>query len=152
MTGVKIGIGFGQWKYGLPEPDLLCRSAELAEAVGLDSLWLSDHIVTRNPTLDITCLFAMIAARTKRLKMGPSVLTLPARHPVQVAKTYATLDYISGGRMIMAVCRGRSAANGWTKASRSCANCGRSPTSPITGSSITSTTCPSSPGRARARW
>ncbi len=103
MSGVKIGIGFGQWKYGLPEPDLLCRAAENAEAVGLDSLWLSDHIVTRNPTLDITCLFSMIAARTKKLKMGPSVLTLPARHPIQIAKTYATLDYISGGRMIMAV-------------------------------------------------
>jgi probable F420-dependent oxidoreductase len=104
MSGVKIGIGFGQWKYGLPEPELLCRIAEHAEAVGLDSLWLSDHIVTRNPTLDITCLFAMIAARTKRLKMGPSVLTLPARHPIQIAKTYATLDYLTGGgRMIMAV-------------------------------------------------
>lgn len=103
MSGVKIGIGFGQWKYGLPEPDLLCRAAETAEAVGLDSLWLSDHIVTRNPTLDITCLFSMIAARTKKLKMGPSVLTLPARHPIQIAKTYATLDYISDGRMIMAV-------------------------------------------------
>lgn len=103
MSGVKIGIGFGQWKYGLPDPQLLCTSAEVAEAVGLDSLWLSDHIVTRNPTLDITCLFAMIATRTKRVKMGPSVLTLPARHPIQVAKTYATLDYLSGGRMIMAV-------------------------------------------------
>jgi probable F420-dependent oxidoreductase len=103
MSGVKIGIGFGQWKYGLPEPELLCNAAEFAETMGLDSLWLSDHIVTRNPTLDITCLFAMIAARTKRLKMGPSVLTLPARHPLQVAKTYATLDYVSNGRMIMAV-------------------------------------------------
>lgn len=103
MSGVKIGIGFGQWKYGLPAPDLLCEYAETAEAVGLDSLWLSDHIVTRNPTLDITCLFAMIAGRTRRIKMGPSVLTLPARHPVHVAKTYATLDYLSGGRMIMAV-------------------------------------------------
>jgi len=103
MSGVKIGIGFGQWKYGLPDPEALCTCAEVAEAVGLDSIWLSDHIVTRNPTLDITCLFAMIAARTTRVKMGPSVLTLPARHPVQVAKTYATLDYLSGGRMIMAV-------------------------------------------------
>jgi alkanesulfonate monooxygenase SsuD/methylene tetrahydromethanopterin reductase-like flavin-dependent oxidoreductase (luciferase family) len=35
--------------------------------------------------------------------MGPSVLTLPARNPVHVAKTYASLDYISGGRMVMAV-------------------------------------------------
>ena len=103
MNGVKIGIGFGLWKFGLPEPQAICEYAETAEALGLDSIWLSDHIVTRNPTLDITCLFAMIAARTKRIKMGPSVLTLPARHPVHVAKTYATLDYISGGRMIMAV-------------------------------------------------
>lgn len=103
MGGIKIGIGFGQWKYGLPGPELICTSAELAEDLGLDSVWLSDHIVTRNPTLDITCLFAMIAARTKKLRMGPSVLTLPARHPVQVAKTYATLDYLSNGRMIMAV-------------------------------------------------
>ncbi|HZP46729.1 MAG TPA: LLM class flavin-dependent oxidoreductase [Candidatus Binataceae bacterium] len=103
MSGIKIGIGFGQWQYGLPAPEQLCQYAEAAEAVGLDSIWLSDHIVTRNPTLDITCLFAMIAARTKRVKMGPSVLTLPARHPVHVAKTYASLDYLSGGRMIMAV-------------------------------------------------
>jgi probable F420-dependent oxidoreductase len=103
MSGIKIGIGFGQWQYGLPEPDLLCRYAETAEDVGLDSIWLSDHIVTRNPTLDISCMFAMIAARTKRVKMGPSVLTLPARNPVHVAKTYATLDYLSGGRMVMAV-------------------------------------------------
>lgn len=103
MSGIKIGIGFGQWKYGLPDPETLCLYGEVAEAVGLDSIWLSDHIVTRNPTLDITCLFALLAARTRRVKMGPSVLTLPARHPVQVAKTYATLDYLSGGRMIMAV-------------------------------------------------
>jgi probable F420-dependent oxidoreductase len=103
MSGVKIGIGFGLWNYGLPGAESICGYAELAEAVGLDSIWLSDHIVTRNPTLDISCLFAMIAGRTKRLKMGPSVLTLPARHPVHVAKTYATLDYISEGRMIMAV-------------------------------------------------
>ena len=103
MNGIKIGIGFGQWQYGLPEPELLCKYAETAEDMGLDSIWLSDHTVTRNPSLDITCLFAMIAARTRRMKMGPSVLTLPTRHPVQVAKTYATLDYISGGRMVMAV-------------------------------------------------
>jgi probable F420-dependent oxidoreductase len=103
MNGVKIGIGFGLWRYGLPAPEEICQYAETAEAVGLDSLWLSDHIVTRNPTLDIACLFAMIAGRTRKLKMGPSVLTLPARSPVQVAKTYASLDYLSGGRMIMAV-------------------------------------------------
>ena len=34
MGGVKIGIGFGQWKYGLPDPELLCTSAEIAEDMG----------------------------------------------------------------------------------------------------------------------
>lgn len=105
MSGIKIGVGFGLWRLGMPSPDTICSYAERAEAVGIDSIWLSDHIVSRNPELDISCIMAMFAARTKKIKMGPSVLTLPARDPVQVAKTYATLDYLTGscGRVIMAV-------------------------------------------------
>jgi probable F420-dependent oxidoreductase len=48
-------------------------------------------------------MMAAIAARTSRLKFGPSVLMLPLRHPIAVAKEIATLDYLSGGRVIMAV-------------------------------------------------
>jgi alkanesulfonate monooxygenase SsuD/methylene tetrahydromethanopterin reductase-like flavin-dependent oxidoreductase (luciferase family) len=105
MSGVKIGIGFGLWRLGMPSPTTICNYAERAEAVGIDSIWLSDHIVSRIPDLDITCIMSMFAARTKKIKMGPSVLTLPARDPVQVAKTYATLDYLTGScnRVIMAV-------------------------------------------------
>ena len=105
MGGIKIGIGFGLWQFGMPSPDTICSYAERAEDLGIDSIWLSDHIVSRQPSLDISCVMAMFAARTKHIKMGPSVLTLPARDPVQVAKTYATLDYITGGcgRVIMAV-------------------------------------------------
>ena len=105
MSGTKIGVGFGLWRLGMPSPDTICSYAERAEALGIDSIWLSDHIVSRNPELEISCIMAMFAARTKTIKMGPSVLTLPARDPVQVAKTYATLDYLSGsrGRVIMAV-------------------------------------------------
>ncbi|MBI3303866.1 MAG: LLM class flavin-dependent oxidoreductase [Deltaproteobacteria bacterium] len=105
MSGIKIGVGFGLWRLGMPSPDTICSYAERAEDVGIDSIWLSDHIVSRNPELEISCIMAMFAARTKKIKMGPSVLTLPARDPVQVAKTYATLDYLSGscGRVIMAV-------------------------------------------------
>jgi len=105
MNGIKIGIGFGLWRLGMPSPDTICSYAERAEDVGIDSIWLSDHIVSRQPDLDISCIMAMFAARTKKIKMGPSVLTLPARDPVQVAKTYATLDYLTGscGRIIMAV-------------------------------------------------
>lgn len=105
MGGIKIGIGFGLWRQGMPSPDEICAYAERAEDLGIDSIWLSDRIVSKQPTLDIACVMAMFAARTKRIKMGPSVLTLPARNPVEVAKTYATLDYLTGGnrRVIMAV-------------------------------------------------
>lgn len=105
MGSVKIGIGFGLFRLGLPSPAEICALAERAEEVGIDSVWLSDHLVSRNPHLEIASVMAMMAARTGRLKMGPAVLTLPARHPVEVARTYATLDYLSGGsgRIIMAV-------------------------------------------------
>jgi probable F420-dependent oxidoreductase len=121
MSGVKIGIGFGLWRLGMPTPDTICSYAERAEDVGIDSIWLSDHIVSRQPDLDISCIMAMFAARTKKIKMGPSVLTLPARDPVQVAKTYATLDYLTGGRgrVIMAVGLGSDP--------RDCLACGINP-------------------------
>lgn len=104
MSGTKIGIGFGA-RLGLPSPETLCAYAERAEDLGIDSIWLSDRIASPQPHLDIACVMALFAARTKRIKMGPSVLTLPARHPVEVARTYATLDYLTGGcgRVIMAV-------------------------------------------------
>jgi probable F420-dependent oxidoreductase len=105
MSSVRIGIGFGGFRGGLPEPKDICRYAELAEDLGIDSIWLSDRVTSSQPHLDITCIMALIAARTQRIKMGPSVLTLPARDPVLVAREYATLDYLSGGkrRVIMAV-------------------------------------------------
>jgi probable F420-dependent oxidoreductase len=121
MNGVKIGIGFGLWRLGMPSIDTICAYGERAEDLGIDSIWLSDHIVARQPDLDISCIMAVFAARTKKIKMGPSVLTLPARDPVQVAKTYATLDYLSGScnRVIMAVGLGSDP--------RDCVACGIAP-------------------------
>lgn len=105
MAKVKIGIGFSISRAGIPDADEICAFAERVEELGIDSIWPSDHIVSRQPSLDVACLMALFAARTRRIKMGPSVLSLPARDPIQVAKTYATLDHLSGGRrrIIMAV-------------------------------------------------
>ena len=105
MGKVKIGVGFSISRAGIPGPDEICAFAERVEELGLDSIWPSDHVVTRQPSLDVACLMALFAARTKRIKMGPSVLSLPARDPIHVAKTYASLDHLSGGRrrIIMAV-------------------------------------------------
>jgi len=103
MSGIKIGIGLGTARSGVATPAQLCDYAERAEGLGIDSVWLSDRIT--GTQLDITAVMALIAARTRRIKMGPAVLTLPAHHPVHVARAYATLDHLSGGcgRVIMAV-------------------------------------------------
>lgn len=98
MGGVKIGVGFSLVRGGLASADEIGAFAERVEDLGIDSIWPSDHIVTRQPSLDASTLLAFIAARTRRVKMGPSVLVLPPRDPVQVAKVYATLDHLAGGR------------------------------------------------------
>lgn len=105
MGKIKIGVGFSISRAGIPDAREIGLFAERVEALGIDSIWPSDHIVSRQPSLDVHCLMALIAARTERVKMGPSVLSLPARDPVQVAKIYATLDHLSGGRrrVILAV-------------------------------------------------
>jgi alkanesulfonate monooxygenase SsuD/methylene tetrahydromethanopterin reductase-like flavin-dependent oxidoreductase (luciferase family) len=103
MSGITIGIGFGTARTGVPTPAEICSYAERAEDLGIDSIWLSDRIT--GAQLDIACVMALFAARTKKIKMGPSVLTLPAHNPVHVARSYATLDHLTGGRrrIIMAV-------------------------------------------------
>jgi probable F420-dependent oxidoreductase len=105
MSAIRIGIGFGGGRLGLPSLAALGDYAERAEDLGIDSIWLSDRVTASYPHLDMTAVMAYWAARTKRIKMGPSVLTLPARNPVLVAREYATLDYLTGGcgRVIMAV-------------------------------------------------
>jgi probable F420-dependent oxidoreductase len=105
METVKLGIGFGGWRLGTPNAATVFELIDKAEAWGIDSIWLSDHIIDVgvHPELDTPSMLAAIAARTTRVKMGPSVLSLPLRHPVITAKTFATLDYLAPGRVICAV-------------------------------------------------
>lgn len=105
MDDVVIGVGLGGFAGGAPEPNELFRYVERADALGIDSIWMPDHVISQSPEFDPSVLMAVIAARTTDIKMGPSVLTVPARNPVEVANTYANLDYLTGGRgrVIMAV-------------------------------------------------
>lgn len=95
---IAIGVGLGSFGGGLPEPSELFRYVERADELGIDSLWMPDHALSGRPELDPTVLMSAIAARTSRIKMGPSVLALPGRNPVAVANAYANLDYLTGGR------------------------------------------------------
>jgi probable F420-dependent oxidoreductase len=108
---VKIGVGFGLWRLGMPTAETIAHVAEKAEEWGLDSFWLSDHLLSPSPELDVVATLAVLASRTTHIKLGPSVLLLNLRHPLLVAKSFATLDYYSHGRMVMAVGTGANLAD-----------------------------------------
>ena len=106
---------------GVTQSDLLVSLAQRVEALGYDSLWVSDHVVmpveieSRYPynsrgvlgisseedVLEPFTTLTFLAASTRRLRLGISVLVLPYRHPVLNAKMVATLDVLSGGRTIL---------------------------------------------------
>lgn len=107
----------------------LLLAARRVEALGYDSLWVSDHVVIPweirsrypynatgdfplSPSTDflepLTAL-ALVAAVTTRVRLGTTVLVLPHRHPVLAAKMLATLDHLAPGRVIL------GAGVGWMK-------------------------------------
>lgn len=111
MKQVKIGVGFGLWRLGMPSAETIARVAERAEEWGLDSFWLSDHLLAPSPELDVIATLSLLASRTSKMKLGPSVLLLNLRHPLLTAKAFASLDYLSNGRMVMAVGTGANLAD-----------------------------------------
>jgi probable F420-dependent oxidoreductase len=70
------------------------------EARGFDSLWVSERATA--PMLEPMAALAFAAGRTARLKLGTSVQVLPGRNPVLLAKAWASLDRLSGGRALPA--------------------------------------------------
>lgn len=99
---IRVGVGLAGWPFAGEDPEALFEYAERCERLGLDSLWLSERLAGPGPFLEPMTAMAAIAARTRRLKFGMSVLVLPARNPVVLARAIATIDFLSGGRMLPA--------------------------------------------------
>jgi alkanesulfonate monooxygenase SsuD/methylene tetrahydromethanopterin reductase-like flavin-dependent oxidoreductase (luciferase family) len=104
----------------LPEVEREVRWSEIldmaraAEAVGLDSLWVGDHLVfrysdrpSRGP-LEAWSMLAALAAVTERVEIGPLVAATSFHAPAMIAKKAATIDEISGGRLILGLGAGWS--------------------------------------------
>ena len=100
---IRIGVGFGGWPFPDKEPQTLWTYVDAAEVLGLDSIWLSDRIVSSVLNVEPLIALSFIAARTSKMKVGTSVLALPLRNPTVLAKEIATLDFLSGGRVLPAV-------------------------------------------------
>jgi alkanesulfonate monooxygenase SsuD/methylene tetrahydromethanopterin reductase-like flavin-dependent oxidoreductase (luciferase family) len=89
--------------------------ARTAEAVGFDSIWVGDHLLYRDDgpergPLEAFTLLAAVAASTTTIRLGPLVACTAFRHPPILAKMAATLDDISGGRLILGL------GAGWNRA------------------------------------
>jgi probable F420-dependent oxidoreductase len=111
---IRIGVMPGAWPDGAEAAVLFWRLGELCERTAIDSLWLSDRLLA--PTFEPLTALAALAARTHRLKFGTAVLVLPFRSPVLAAKSLATLDVLSGGRVFPVVGVGLDQRREWEAA------------------------------------
>ncbi len=97
---VRVGVGLNPFAGAGVADGGFWTAVETMEELGYDSIWLSDTAALGGmaplPAL------AAIAMRTKRLKLGTSVLVLPPRNPVLLARELATIDVLSGGRLLPA--------------------------------------------------
>jgi probable F420-dependent oxidoreductase len=102
---------------------------ERAEALGFECVWLADHVVTpltfeknypyaasgdpgfrpETPLTDVAVTLGYLAARTTRIRLGTGVFVLPMRNPFHVARSWAALQNLSGGRAVFGV------ATGWMR-------------------------------------
>ena len=110
---MKYGVfGLGN---GIADPALIARAAAAAEGAGLESLWLGELIALPSPRtpltpedpetpyLDPLAALAYLAAATERIKLAAGVVIASQRHPLFLAKEAATVDVLSGGRLLLGI-------------------------------------------------
>ncbi|MEJ0071806.1 MAG: LLM class flavin-dependent oxidoreductase [Pseudomonadota bacterium] len=108
-----VAIGLGLMEFPFADAAGYWRWVDLCEAGGIDSLWQTDRLVSREPILECMTAIAALAGRTRRLKFGMNVVSLALRDPVLVAKQCATIDVLSEGRLLPAFGVGSPLAPEW---------------------------------------
>ncbi len=92
---MKLGVQLGYWGLGLTPADQL-ELARAAEELGYDSIWTAEAYGS-----DAATVLAWLAAGTSRIKLGAGIFQIPARTAAMTAMTAATIDNLSGGRMLL---------------------------------------------------
>ncbi|HLF79534.1 MAG TPA: LLM class flavin-dependent oxidoreductase [Dehalococcoidia bacterium] len=108
---VRIGLGFAAFPFSGPEA--FWRWVDVCEDSEIDSLWLSERLVSPQPFLEPLSTLAAIGGRTRRLKFGMNTTVLPLRDPLVLAKECATIDYLSNGRFLPMFGVGNDVAPEW---------------------------------------
>src|SRR3954451_17404055 len=107
-TCMRLGLQVGYWGLGMT-PEQQLELVKEAESAGWDSVWAAEAYGS-----DTATVLAWIAAQTERIKIGSAIFQIPARSPAMTAMTAATLDHLSGGRMILGIgSSGPQVAEGW---------------------------------------
>jgi F420-dependent oxidoreductase-like protein len=92
---VKLGVSVGYWGLGLTAADQL-DIARTAESLGYDSVWTAEAYGS-----DAATVLAWLAAQTSKIKLGSGIFQIPGRSAAMTAMTAATIDNLSGGRMLL---------------------------------------------------
>jgi probable F420-dependent oxidoreductase len=99
---MSVAIGLGLMEFPFAGAADYWRWVDLCEAGGVDSIWQTDRLVSRQPILECMATMAALAGRTRRLRFGMNVVSLALRDPVLLAKQCATIDVLSEGRLLPA--------------------------------------------------
>jgi probable F420-dependent oxidoreductase len=100
---IRIGIALGSWPDRETPPEAIFDLIDRFDTLEVDSVWVSDRIVSSALTLEPIAFLSYVAGRLRNMKLGTSTLVLPTRNPVVLAKELATLDFLSKGRLFPAV-------------------------------------------------
>jgi F420-dependent oxidoreductase-like protein len=105
---VKLGVHVGYWGLGLSADDQLALVQE-AERLGYDSVWTAEAYGS-----DAATILGWLAQATSKIRLGSAIFQMPGRSAAMTAMTAATLDQLSGGRMILGIgSSGPQVAEGW---------------------------------------
>src|ERR687894_3057879 len=105
---MRLGLQLGYWGLGISEHDQL-QMVRDAEKAGYDSAWGAEAYGS-----DTATVLAWLAGQTERIKLGAGIFQMPARSPAMTAMTAATLDVLSGGRVLLGIgSSGPPMAGGW---------------------------------------
>ena len=113
---MKVGINLLNFGPGV-SPESIGRWGQVVEGLGYHGIFISDHVAITptvslrypEPYFDPLMTLAWLAGQTTRVDLGTTVIVLPYRHPILLAREVANLDRLSGGRVIFGVGIGHAA-------------------------------------------